>query len=152
MKIKWILLTFLIFGLSGCGYKSIYSSSEANFNIKKIEIIEDSRLNKKILNRLEVYSDPKSNNIINIRINSNKAISVVSKDARGNPKIFNMTISVAIEILKDGSVVQNKNFIESFAYENTSKKFELNQYEKNIQLNLLDEIIENIVLYLQTSY
>lgn len=151
MKIKFTLLALLIFSISGCGYKSIYSANSSNFNIKNIEIIKKNRLNKIIKNRLEAYSDTASNNIIDLKIDSNKEKKITTKDARGNPKIFNMSVSVNIEIIQNQILIDSKKFTQNFSYENSSKKFELGQYEKNIQKNLVDKILESIILYLQTS-
>ena len=150
MKFKFTLLILLLYALSSCGYAPIYSTKGVNFNIQKIEIFKKDRLNKTFKNKIKNYSHSKSDDIISLKINSKKKRQISSKDARGNPKIFNMTISVELEVLKAGSIMRNKKFTKNFSYENSSKKFELRQYENNIQNNLVDEITDNILLYLQS--
>ena len=41
-----------------------------------------------------------------------------------------------------------KKFEESFAYNNSTDKFNLKQYEKNIEENLIEKIVEKIIIYL----
>ena len=60
-----------------------------------------------------------------------------------------MTINLNLEINQNGTKRSN-TFTETFGYNNKSNKFDLKQYEKNIQNNLTDKIIENITLYLST--
>ncbi len=59
-----------------------------------------------------------------------------------------MSITAEIIIYEKLKLLKNKNFTESFNYENSSNKFDLKQYEKNIENNLTDKIIENITSYL----
>tara|TARA_B100000427_G_scaffold262369_1_gene227048 strand:+ start:673 stop:861 length:189 start_codon:yes stop_codon:yes gene_type:complete len=61
-----------------------------------------------------------------------------------------MNIISEITILNDEKIVKNKVFSESFNYKNSSNKFDLKQYEKNIEENLTDKIIENIISYFYT--
>ena len=61
-----------------------------------------------------------------------------------------MNITTEITIFKKLQLLKRKNFTESFNYENSSNKFDLKQYEKNIENNLTNKIIGNITLYLYT--
>ena len=60
-----------------------------------------------------------------------------------------MRIDLNLEINENG-IKRNNIFTESFAYNNKSNKFDLKKYERNIQNNLTNKIIENITLYLST--
>ena len=52
-------------------------------------------------------------------------------------------------ILKDGETESiNKNFIANFSYSNKENKFELNEYKKTIEENLIKSISEKIVIFL----
>ena len=151
MKIKYSLLILLLIILNNCGFKPIYSSKENNFYINKISFDKKNKSNSIIKNNLLNYSNKKGTNQIDLNISTKKEIRVASRDTKGNPKIFTMTIEIDATINKNSSSLINKKFIETFNYENTSKKFELSQYEKNIEKNLINKIIENIILYLQNA-
>ena len=59
-----------------------------------------------------------------------------------------MNISINLNILENDEIKNKKTFIESFTYNNSSNKFDLAQYEKNIQDNLINEIVSKIVIHL----
>ena len=59
-----------------------------------------------------------------------------------------MIISVEIQIIKNNVIKNTKNFSENFSYSNDSNKFSLGQYEKDIEKDLINKIIENINSYL----
>ena len=61
-----------------------------------------------------------------------------------------MSISADINILKNNITIQNKRISENFSYENNENKFQLNQYEKDIQKKLVERIIDNLILSLGT--
>ena len=142
-----IALTLL---LINCGvYKSIYSAKTHDFNISTIEIDDNNEINSKIKNSLKIFSNIDSEKEISVKISSKKNIIVTSKDSKGDPKTYSMTINLNLEINQNGTKRSN-TFTETFGYNNKSNKFDLKQYEKNIQNNLTDKIIENITLYLST--
>ena len=55
-----------------------------------------------------------------------------------------------ISILKDNKEINNLNLSKNFSYKNMSNKFDLKQYENNIQENLINEIIKDINLKLHS--
>ena len=151
MKKIIVLSILFIILLAGCGFKPIFSSKDVNFSISKIEAKDKSNISRKIKKNLKTYKNAKkSKNTYDIKINSTKKINIVSKDKKGNPTNFEMSVAVEIFIFEKLKLLKNKNFTESFSYENSSSKFDLKQYEKNIENNLTNKIIENITLYLYT--
>ena len=150
MKKNIIILILSAFVITSCGYKSIYSSKSLNFNILEFEVEDKTKISRKIKNNLDSYKKNDSNNFYSIKINSKKNINIISKDSEGDPSNFEMTIISEITILNDEKIVKNKVFLESFNYKNSSNKFDLKQYEKNIEENLTDKIIENIISYFYT--
>ena len=60
MKNKIFFLTIFIF-LSQCGYQTIYSNKNSNFNIVEIKIINDQNIGRQIKNRLSVLSNANKN-------------------------------------------------------------------------------------------
>ncbi len=150
MKKNIIILILSAFVITSCGYKSIYSSKNLNFNILEFEVVDKTKISRKIKNNLNSYKKNNSNNFYSIKINSKKNINIISKDSEGDPSNFEMTIISEITILNDEEIVQNKLFSESFNYKNSSNKFDLKQYEKNIEDNLTNKILENIIAYFYT--
>ena len=148
MKYKSILLILLFFILTNCGFEPIYSYKKSNFNIGGIEIAKKNKLNSILKNNLKNISNDKSQNKFDLIINSEKKKIISSKDTKGNIQILTMIISVEVQVIKDNIVKNKKNFSQNFSYSNNSNKFELSQYEKDIEKNLINKIIENINTYL----
>ena len=151
MKNKIIIILLAIFFLTSCGYSPIYSSKDLNFKISEFELLDKTKISRNIKKNLELYKkNNNSNNFYLIKISSNKKVSTISKDNKGNPSNFEMTVTSKISILNDEKILKNKVFSESFNYKNTSNKFDLKQYEKNIEKNLKNKIIENIISFFYT--
>lgn len=146
---KLIFVVIALFMLNNCGYSPIYSSKNNNFNID-ISQKDRSKLNSKIENNIKKFSNQNSENIIQLEISSNKKINIISKDKKGDPSRFSMTISLTINILNKNNyeINKTKSFTEKFDYNNNSNKFSLKQYEKDIEDNLINKIIERSIIYL----
>ena len=146
---KLIFVVIALFMLNNCGYTPIYSSKNNNFYID-ISQKDKSKLNSKIENNIKKFSNQNSENIIQLEISSNKKINTISKDKKGDPSRFNMTISLTINILNKNNYVINKtkSFSEEFDYNNNSNKFTLKQYEKDIEDNLINKIVKESIIYL----
>ena len=148
MKNKSILLILLFFVLANCGFEPIYSSKKSNFNIGEIKIANKNKFNSIIKNNLKNVSNNESQNKFDLIINSEKKRIISSKDAKGNPELLTMIISIEVQIVKDNVIKNKKSFSENFSYSNNSNKFSLAQYEKDIEKNLINKIVENINTYL----
>ena len=148
MKNKSILLILLFFILANCGFEPIYSSKKSNFNIGEIKITNKNKFNSIIKYNLKNISNNESQNKFDLIINSEKKRIISSKDTKGNPQLLTMIISVEVQIIKDNVIKNIKNFSQDFSYSNNSNKFSLAQYEKDIEKNLINKIIENINTYL----
>ena len=146
---KLIFVVIALFMLNNCGYSPIYSSKNNNFYID-ISQKDRSKLNSKIENNIKKFSNKNSENIIQLEISSNKKINIISKDKKGDPSRFNMIISLTINILNKNNyeINKTKSFTEIFDYNNNSDKFSLRQYEKDIEDNLINKIIERSIIYL----
>ena len=146
---KLIFVVIALFILNNCGYSPIYSSKNNNFNID-VSQKDRSKLNSKIEKNIKKFSNQNTENTIQLEISSNKKINTISKDKKGDPSRFNMTISLTINILNKNNyeINKTKSFTEIFDYNNNSDKFSLRQYEKNIEDNLINKIIERSIIYL----
>ena len=148
MKKKIIFISLLIF-LSNCtGYKPIFTSDQTNFHIEKIEISNDNKLVRKLIKSLKPYSVDNGKQSITLKLDLNKQENVIMKDAKGDPASYEIKIKLNVDVItKDGN---NKlNFKENFTFNNQSNKFELNQYKKNTETNLINKIFENLILELR---
>ena len=146
---KLIIIAIALFTLNNCGYNPIYSTKNNNFYID-ISQKDRSKLNSKIENNIKKFSNQNSENIIQLEISSNKKINIISKDKKGDPSRFSMIISLTINILNKNNyeINKTKSFTEKFDYNNNSNKFSLKQYEKDIEDNLINKIIERSIIYL----
>ena len=147
---KLIIIVIALFILNNCGYTPIYSSKDNNFYIKELSQKSTSKLNSKIANKLKIFSNQNSENIIKLEISSNKKIETIQKDKKGDPSKFQMTVLLNINILNKNNHEINKtqSFSKSFNYNNNSNKFSLKKYEKDIEDNLINKIVEISIIYL----
>ena len=145
---KIILISLLLF-LSNCtGYKPIFTSDQTNFYIEKIEISDDSKLVRKLVKSLKPYTVENGKQSITLKLNLDKQENVIMKDAKGDPASYEIKIELNVDVItKDDT---NKlNFKENFTFNNQSNKFELNQYKKNTETNLINKILEKLMLELR---
>ena len=145
------ILSFLL--LFGCGYEPIHSikknEKNYNFSIQEINFLTPKNINKIVSNKLKNYINSENYTkkfILKIGINVNK--SITSKNKQGNPEIFSVEINLNLEVLKNNISKSKINFKETFEYNNQSNKFDLKQYENNIQNNLLNKITDDIIKHL----
>ena len=144
-----IIVFFLL--LLSCGYKPIFSTSKANFSITEIKLFGKINIGSKIKKNLNIYRNVENKNTFySLKINADQKKNVISKDAKGDPKIFEIQISVDLTILENNKIKNKKNFKENFTYNNSTDKFSLKQYEKNIEENLIEQIVEKIIIYLHS--
>jgi len=151
--ISTIRITILIFFimLSGCEYKPIFSTNKSNFAITEIKFVGEKKIASKINNNLKIYNNTENKNIFyKLEIYVNKEKNIITKDSKGNPKIFETKILVDFVVLENNEIKNKKKFVKNFTYNNNSNKFDLKQYEKSIEDNLINEIVSKIILHLHS--
>ena len=52
--------------------------------------------------------------------------------------------------MENNEIKREKNFVSSFTYNNIENKFDLSQYQKNIEANLIQKLKEEIVIFLKS--
>ena len=57
-------------------------------------------------------------------------------------------IIINLDVLENDNLKRKITFKEDFEYKNKSNKFELYQYEKNIQKNLTSKLSKDLIEYL----
>ena len=143
------VITFVF--LLSCGYQPIFSFDESTFSISKIKLIEENKANSRIKNALKFYRE--NNNaktFYDLEISSNKSKNVLSKDSRGDPKIFSLSISIKINLMENNLLKYEKTFNKKESYNTNSNKFQLKKYEDQIASNMVNKMIEEIIIYLHT--
>ena len=145
MKSKKLLFTFLIsviLFLNNCGYKSVYSSKNFSLSINKLDY-QNNKLNNKFARIIRSISNEDSKNGINLTFEANQNIKVLSKDKTGEPSIFEMKIEIQITI--DNKV---KNLIGRETFNNDGNKFKLNQYQRQLESQIIERLTLEIMEYL----
>ena len=150
MKFKVFLLFFLIL-LNSCSYKPLFYDEKNIFDISEIKIEGDKKLNNKIERNLQKkVSNSNSNKIFKLKIITNKERKITSKDSSGNPESFRLTIITNLIVEDDKKNVKNFSYNKSQEYVSRDNKFDLKNYEKKIEDNLIIQISNEIILALYT--
>ena len=148
---KKITLLLVIFLIWNCGYQPIYLKNiNSEQKIKTITLNGDQKINKIIINSLGIKEDRNLPTEYSLILKSLKKIDIISKDKSGNPLAYKTSIIVDISLTEKERIIKQKEFVSSFTYNDTDNKFNLSQYQKNIELNLINEISEKIFIYLRT--
>ena len=150
---KKIIIIFTFFLLYHCGFEPIHSKKNINgnynFSISSIGFSGENIINNELKSRLSNYLDKDEEIVqLNLTINSIVQKKVTSKNKKGNPETFLMEIIINLKVFKDSELVSDKIFKEDFEYNNKSSKYELSQYEENIQNNVSQRLSEYIIRHL----
>ena len=146
---KKLILVLIIFFLSGCGYTPLYSSKDSNYKIIGIKSNVDNSLTNYIRNNISVFSNNNAVKKLNISFNYKEEISIILKDAKGDPAKNRLSVIIDLSIFDSGDdLIVNRKFSENFEYNIEDNKFNLKQYEKNIKLNLIEDVTQQILEFL----
>tara|TARA_B100000945_G_C20296966_1_gene556127 strand:+ start:432 stop:881 length:450 start_codon:yes stop_codon:yes gene_type:complete len=147
-KIFFILLFFI----SSCGYQPLYQNKDLeNFKFIKITLTGDNYINKRVTNTISIQEDNDAKNEKELFISSSSEIQETSKNSKGQVESFRIIVAVNLKIInKINEDTQNKNFIKEFTYNNKQNKFELIEYQNSIKDDLIDKIINEIIIYLNS--
>ena len=148
---KKILIFITLVMLNNCtGYSPIFSSKQTNFYIEEITVTEDNKLIRKIIRNLKPYTINNNKKKIRLVLDLKSTETVILKDEKGNVATQEIKISLNAKTILSKDEVKDFNFIEKFTIKNQSNKFELNQYKRSIESNMIDEIYEDLILKLRT--
>lgn len=140
-----VIVLFAIF-LSNCaGYKPIFSSTDIDFNAVKINYDPKDKISKKIEKKILNISNDNGSKQIEFILSSKQEERILSKDKKGNPLIFEISITTNLEIIFAGSKTKKYIFNERFNYNNQSDKFELAQQKKISEKIILERLFEKIL-------
>ena len=147
MKSKKLLFTILIsviLFLNNCGYKSVYSSKNFSLSVNQLNY-QNNRLNNKFARIIKSISNENSKNGINLTFKANQNIKVLSKDKAGEPSIFE--IKIEIEIMTEN---KSKILIGRETFNNDEDKFKLNQFQRQLEEQIMERLTVEILEYLSS--
>tara|TARA_B100001057_G_scaffold491556_1_gene582078 strand:+ start:1274 stop:1726 length:453 start_codon:yes stop_codon:yes gene_type:complete len=146
-----ILIFFILILLSNCsGYSPIFSSKITNFYIEEIIVNDDNKLIRRIIKNLKPYTINNNKKNIRLELDLKLSESVILRDEKGDVASQEMKITLNVKSILQDKKVREYTFIENFSFNNQSNKFELNQYKKNVQSNMIDKIYEDLIIKLRT--
>tara|TARA_B100000963_G_C22600793_1_gene660137 strand:- start:1127 stop:1582 length:456 start_codon:yes stop_codon:yes gene_type:complete len=146
---KKIFLVLVIIFLNGCGYTPLYSSKDSNYKVISFKKNLNNSLTNYIQNSIEVLSNENADKSLKISFEYNENISIILKDSKGDPTKNRLNVVIDLSLFdKSDNLIISKKFSESFEYNIDDNKFNLKQYEKNIKLNLVEDITQQILVFL----
>ena len=133
--------------LVSCGFQSIYLSDKSNFSFNKSNAVGEIKISKEIISNLSGLKRDDGEYELIIETIFKKNVS--SKNKKGDPEVFDMSVDVNVTLKKDSDILSNR-FREKLSYNNIKSKFELKQHENNLKSNLVKEISQDILIYLNS--
>ena len=148
---KTLMLLFLSTLLFECGYEPLYlKSKDLEDSIKTISFEGNKKINRKIISFLGLKEIINLKTGYELKLISQKKLDVVSKDKGGNPSVYRTSLVVDFSLNDGQKIIKQKQFNVNFDYNNIDNKFDLSQYQKNIEKNLINEVCEKIFIFLKS--
>ncbi len=131
-----------------CGYKPIYSKNDQLIlEFSKIITDGNNKINNQIISNIDLKENLSSNTEFILTTSYN--IEETSKNSKGQVETYRSIINSQLIIKKEKEVLKSKNFINEFSYNNKDNKYELTKYQNEIKNNLINELSEEIILFLK---
>jgi len=144
----------LIFFITSCGYQPLYKSKneDNNFKINEIQLIGNSEVGKKILVSLPLVIIKNDEDLNRITIEADKSVIEASKNSKGQATSYRTTIFVKFKILdSNNNLVSEKTLKKDFSYNADENKFRFKEYQNKVEENLIKDMAEDILFYLNYS-
>ena len=146
---KRIFLVLVIIFLNGCGYTPLYSSKDSNYKVISFKKNLNNSLTNYIQNSIEVLSNENAVKSLKISLEYSENIAIILKDSKGDPTKNRLNVVIDLSLFDNSdNLIISKKFSEDFEYNIDDNKFNLKQYEKNIKLNLVEDITQQILVFL----
>ena len=143
---KNILLIFLIFFLSNCGFSPIYlKNTNVNFSIEQVNYTGDRELNNFLKTNLDQYKNKKNNNKIYIEANSVYEKTILIKNKAGEITNYQLEVEVLFLIKPSNKKIK---ITEKKIMDSMDDKFEEARYERSIKQNFASSISNKLSLKL----
>ena len=145
--IKKIILFFLLI-LTSCGYQPLYKQVTSGYEFFDLKFDGDQNLSMKILDNFNIVENKLDNTLNSLTIKSSLIIEETSKDSKGLVQTYRSSLNIEVSIVKNQKVIQKQSFNESFSYNNKNTRFELLDYQKQVEEILIRKINNKIRLFL----
>ena len=150
MKSIALVIIFSVL-LASCGFKSIYSSKNSNFEVIDIVNKNENKNSFFIEKMVKAISNKEAQKKLKLEIDYQQLTTTILKDSKGDPSKNKLLIKVNLNVKdQEGEVLINKVFTEEFNYNVQTNKFEMSQYVENISENLNRKISNDIIFLLAT--
>tara|TARA_S200000501_G_scaffold139997_1_gene132365 strand:- start:183 stop:578 length:396 start_codon:yes stop_codon:yes gene_type:complete len=127
----------------------MYSNQEQpKIKVKEILLSGENKINQKIISFSNLKKNSSEDNALVLSLETKKTNNITSKDNSGNPLTYQMNLSSTLTLTSNDKLLETKNFISSFSYSNKDNKFDLREYQENLENNLIRSISEKINMYL----
>ena len=144
-KLKIYSFFFILIFTKGCGYTPIYSSNNLDLKFNKIEYAPNT-LNRQIFQTLTSLSNSTGKKEYDVKFKTIKQRNIVSKNSKGDTETYELKITLDLNVNNDG-IEYFKKFSSKIKYSNNDNKFELNQYEVEIEKQIVNDLIERIIIF-----
>jgi|TARA_B110000495_G_C22946666_1_gene554210 hypothetical protein len=147
--IKKICLIILFIGVSSCDYKPVYQQKvDLNLLIKEVQLEGNKNINRKVIKFLKLKDPKNKSSGYILKLNSTKKLAIISKDQAGDATLYRTTVTISVLLNGENKIIKQKTFSTNFVYNNISNKFDLAEYQKNIEATLINQLIEDIYIFL----
>ena len=139
----------IFFFATSCGYKPLFvKENNSELKFKQIQLLGDKDINRRIISMTSMQKNKDDDSLDDILINSKESIVETSKNAQGRVTTLKTNIEIIVIISNTNGEERERAFNESFTYDNKENKFDLAKYQKEIKNNLVNDIIEKLIVYL----
>ena len=134
--------------IAACGYQPVYNKVLLDYKFYEIDLQGDQTINNKIINTLKITQSNEVEFFDTLSIKSSKNIQETSKNSKGQVQTYRSIFNVEVSITRDNKIIKKQSFNESFSYDNKTSKFELMQYQIEVENIIINKIINDLGLFL----
>ena len=145
MKTNLIYSIIILIILNGCGFTPVYKNIDnVDFKIKISEIYGERKIDNLIKSNLKNYSFNNSETIYDIKVESKYTKNIIAKDTTGAATEYKIIVEVRF-LVNSNNYEDEFNFKESFNMQSMTDKLDEQDYEENIQSNLVNTITKKFI-------
>ena len=143
--LKIFKYVFIIIFITSCGYSPIYSNlKNKNINIQVEKINGNKDVNQLIIQKLSRYQNQSSEEVYNVKIDTNYEKLILAKNTAGNATNFRLNLNVKIIATLNG-ISKELKFNEKFDMKKGDTIFEEEKYENIIINDMTNLIIQRFI-------
>ena len=143
---KFLSISLIL--MASCGYQPVYNKVLLDYKFYEIDLQGDQTINNKIINTLKIKKSNEVEFFDTLSIKSSKNIQETSKNSKGQVETYRSIFNVEVSITRDNKIIKTQNFNENFSYNNKTSKFELTQYQMEVEDIIINKIINDLVIFL----